>query len=89
MRESVLANALFPCERMPRPLRGAHLSSRARHLYDVAMDISEMVACVRGIGAGVVSTLATDGSPQAARLDLTATDRGELVFNARSESRKI
>lgn len=48
-----------------------------------------MVAYVRGIGSGVVSTLAADGSPQAAYLDLTATDRGEVVFNARSDSRKV
>ncbi len=53
------------------------------------MELSDMVAHVRGIGSGVVASLAADGSPQAAHLDLAATDRGELVFNARSDSRKI
>lgn len=48
-----------------------------------------MVAYVRGIGSGVVASVAEDGSPRAAYLDLTATDRGELVFNARTDSRKV
>ncbi|MET1020534.1 MAG: pyridoxamine 5'-phosphate oxidase family protein [Microterricola sp.] len=53
------------------------------------MELSDIVAYVRDSGSGVVATLAVDGSPQAAYLDLTATDSGELVFNARSDSRKI
>ncbi|RZU66773.1 pyridoxamine 5'-phosphate oxidase [Microterricola gilva] len=48
-----------------------------------------MIAYVRGIGSGVVATTAAHGAPQAAYLDLTATDGGELVFNARSDSRKV
>lgn len=53
------------------------------------MELSDMVAYVRGIGSGVVASVAEDGSPRAAYLDLTATDRGELVFNARTDSRKV
>ncbi len=48
-----------------------------------------MVAYVRRHGDGVVSTLGPDGAPQAAYLALTATDRGELVLDARATSRKV
>ncbi|AMB59733.1 hypothetical protein AWU67_13665 [Microterricola viridarii] len=48
-----------------------------------------MAAYVRGIGSGVVSSLGPGGAPQAAYLDIAATDDGELVFNARVDSRKI
>lgn len=57
--------------------------------YDSAMDRQEFVDRVRAMHNGVVATAGPHGSPQAAYLDLTATDRGELVFNARSASRKI
>ncbi|GAA1957065.1 pyridoxamine 5'-phosphate oxidase family protein [Agromyces allii] len=53
------------------------------------MDRSELIAHVRANGDAVVSTLGPDGAPQAAYLSITATDRGELVFNARGGSRKI
>ncbi|MFJ4109450.1 pyridoxamine 5'-phosphate oxidase family protein [Oerskovia enterophila] len=49
----------------------------------------QLVEYVRAQGAGVVATLGPDGSPQAAYLSLTATDRGELVLDARESSRKI
>ena len=38
---------------------------------------------------GVVSTVGSDGAPQAAFLSIAATDRGELVFDARPDSRKV
>ncbi|MFF2372004.1 pyridoxamine 5'-phosphate oxidase family protein [Agromyces sp. NPDC058110] len=53
------------------------------------MDRPEMIDYVRAHGDAVVSTLAADGAPQSAYLSITATDRGELVFNARGGSRKI
>lgn len=53
------------------------------------MDRSGLAAYVRGAGRGVVSSLGPGGAPQAAYVDLAATDDGELVFNARSDSRKI
>ncbi|WP_082573476.1 GNAT family N-acetyltransferase [Cellulomonas sp. Root137] len=53
------------------------------------MDRAELIAYVRAQGDGVVSSLGPDGSPQAAYLPITATDRAELVFDARATSRKI
>ncbi|MFD6166036.1 pyridoxamine 5'-phosphate oxidase family protein [Oerskovia sp. NPDC060287] len=53
------------------------------------MDPEQLVAYVRTHRDGVVATLGPDGSPQAAYLALTATDQGELVFDARESSRKI
>jgi len=53
------------------------------------MDRSELIAFIRADGDAVVSTIGPDGAPQAAYLSITATDRGELVFNARGGSRKI
>lgn len=49
----------------------------------------EMIDYVRMQRAGVISTLGEDGAPQAAYLAITATDAGELVFDAKPESRKI
>ena len=53
------------------------------------MNLSQLMSYVRTVSNGVVSTLSPEGQPQAAYLDLTATEQGELVFNARAESRKI
>lgn len=53
------------------------------------MDLAELVAHVRAQRDGVVSTLGPDGAPQAAYLSLAATDRGEIVFDAKPDSRKI
>ncbi|MGI9825052.1 pyridoxamine 5'-phosphate oxidase family protein [Agromyces sp. Marseille-Q5079] len=53
------------------------------------MDRSELIDYVLVHGDAVVSTLGPDGAPQSAYLSITATDRAELVFNARGGSRKI
>ncbi|GAA1826248.1 pyridoxamine 5'-phosphate oxidase family protein [Agromyces salentinus] len=53
------------------------------------MDRSALVDYVRERGDAVVSTVGPDGAPQSAYLSITATDSGELVFNARGGSRKI
>ncbi|MCK9793585.1 pyridoxamine 5'-phosphate oxidase family protein [Isoptericola sp. 4D.3] len=51
--------------------------------------LGRLVAHVREVGDGVVSTLGPDGGPQAAYLPLAVTDAGELVFDARASSRKV
>jgi GNAT superfamily N-acetyltransferase len=53
------------------------------------MDRGELIAYVRAQRDGVVSSLGPEGAPQAAYLPITATDRAELVFDARATSRKI
>lgn len=50
---------------------------------------SHLVDYVRGQQSAVVSTLGPSGEPQAAYLAITATDEGELVFDAKADSRKI
>ncbi|MWB98167.1 pyridoxamine 5'-phosphate oxidase family protein [Agromyces seonyuensis] len=53
------------------------------------MRAERMIEYVRAQGWGVLSTVGPEGSPHSAFLELTATDAGELVCNARSGSRKI
>jgi len=53
------------------------------------MDLAALVEYVRLQPGAVISSLGPDGAPQSAYLDMTATDIGELVFNAREGSRKI
>ena len=53
------------------------------------VNLAAMIAYVREQRDGVVATVGADGAPQAAYLELTATDRGEVVFDARAVSRKI
>jgi general stress protein 26 len=55
----------------------------------VGVDREALVSHVRSQRWGVVASLAPDGSPQAAYLAITATDAGELVFDARATSRKV
>lgn len=50
---------------------------------------SHLIDYVRSQQAGVVSTLGPDGEPQSAYLAMTATDAGELVFDAKADSRKV
>jgi PPOX class probable F420-dependent enzyme len=52
------------------------------------VDREELVEFVRACGFGVVATRAPDGSPQAALVGVAATDRGEIVFDTLSGSRK-
>jgi general stress protein 26 len=49
----------------------------------------ELIAYVRAKGDGIVATATPDGAPEAAYVAITATDAGELVFDARPNSRKI
>jgi PPOX class probable F420-dependent enzyme len=52
------------------------------------VDREEFVEFVRARGLAVVATRGPEGSPQAALVGVTATDRGELVFDTASGSRK-
>ncbi|WP_370613902.1 pyridoxamine 5'-phosphate oxidase family protein [Mumia qirimensis] len=53
------------------------------------MDREQLVEYVRARRDGVVTSVGPDGAPQAAYVELTATGRGEIVFDARAASRKI
>ena len=53
------------------------------------MNRQELVAYVRAKGDGVVATATPEGAPEAAYVAIAATDSGELVFDARPNSRKI
>ena len=53
------------------------------------MNRQELVAYVRTKGDGVVATATPEGAPEAAYVAIAATDTGELVFDARPNSRKI
>jgi general stress protein 26 len=55
----------------------------------VRVDRETLVGHVRTQRWGVVATLGPDAGPQAAYLAITATDAGELVFDARESSRKV
>ena len=50
---------------------------------------SDLVDYVRATGDAVVSTVGPNGEPQAAYLAITATQAGELVFDAKADSRKV
>jgi Pyridoxamine 5'-phosphate oxidase len=51
--------------------------------------LSELIDYVHAQRDGVVTTVGPDGGPQAAYLSLAATGRGELVFDAKADSRKV
>jgi general stress protein 26 len=53
------------------------------------VNLAGLLQYVRDRGDGVVSTIDADGVPQGAYVAVTATDRSELVFNARQNSRKV
>ena len=53
------------------------------------MDEQGLVAFVRERGLAVVATRGPDGSPQAALVGMAATDRGELIFDTTTSSRKF
>lgn len=53
------------------------------------MKLETMVEYIRAQRSGVISTLGPDGRPQAAYLPITATNAGELIFDAKPESRKV
>jgi len=52
------------------------------------MDQQQFINFVRQRGLAVVATRGPDGAPQAALVGITATGRGELVFDTSRSSRK-
>jgi PPOX class probable F420-dependent enzyme len=52
------------------------------------MDKQELISFVRERGLAVVASRGPDGNPQAALVGIAATDRGELVFDTTTTSRK-
>ena len=50
---------------------------------------ADLVDFVRRCSRGVVATLGGGDGPEAALVDVAVTDVGELVFDSRSEARKI
>lgn len=53
------------------------------------MNLDGLIDYVRAQRDGVITTAGPDGGPQAAYLSLAATGRGELVFDAKTDSRKV
>jgi hypothetical protein len=53
-----------------------------------AVDQQQFINFVRQRGLAVIATRGADGSPQAALVGITATWRGELVFDTSRSSRK-
>lgn len=54
-----------------------------------AGDRAQVAHFIRVCGSGVIATTGDDGAPQAARVTLTATADGVVLFDARTDSRKI
>ena len=52
------------------------------------MDQRQFINFVRQRGLAVLATRGADGAPQAALIGITATERGELVFDTSRSSRK-
>lgn len=57
--------------------------------YAGPVDRAELIAYVRSQRDAVVASVGPDGAPQAAYLTIAATDQGELVFDAKPDSRKV
>lgn len=49
----------------------------------------EVAAAARAAGLAVVATSGASGRPQAALVDIVATDSGELLFNTHADARKV
>jgi general stress protein 26 len=76
-----------------KPLYRSHRSSEGwwRSMWALqsgAMDQQQFIDFVRQRGLAVIATRGTDGGPQAALVGITATERGELVFDTSRRSRK-
>ena len=55
----------------------------------MATDLQRFIDYVRGHAEAVIATVGPAGEPQAAYLPIAVTGLGELVFDARRESRKV
>src|SRR5215218_868845 len=74
------------CRRVPvcRSLGATHRLL----LQGGAVDQRQFINFVRQRGLAVLATRGADGAPQAALIGITATERGELVFDTSRSSRK-
>ena len=57
--------------------------------YAGPVDRAELIEYVRSQRDAVVASVGPDGAPQAAYLTIAATEQGELVFDAKPDSRKV
>jgi general stress protein 26 len=64
------------------------LGATHRLLQGGAVDQQQFINFIRQRGLAVIATRGTDGAPQAALVGITATGRGELVFDTSRSSRK-
>lgn len=51
--------------------------------------MSAIADFVHSVGCGVVATISADGLPQAAHVGIAVLDDGTLIFNSRSDARKM
>jgi hypothetical protein len=70
------------------PTRGSLAATRRLLLQGGAVDQRQFINFVRQRGLAVIATRGADGAPQAALIGITATERGELVFDTSRSSRK-
>ena len=70
------------------PTRGPLAATRRLLLQGGAVDQRQFINFVRQRGLAVIATRGADGAPQAALIGITATERGELVFDTSRSSRK-
>jgi general stress protein 26 len=68
---------------------GRYFSATQRLLQGGAVDQQQFISFVRQRGLAVIATRGSDGAPQAALVGITATRRGELVFDTSRSSRKF
>jgi general stress protein 26 len=66
-----------------------YFSATQRLLQGGAVDQQQFISFVRQRGLAVIATRGSDGAPQAALVGITATRRGELVFDTSRSSRKF
>jgi general stress protein 26 len=70
------------------PLEVPWAATRRLLLQGGAVDQRQFINFVRQRGLAVIATRGADGAPQAALIGITATERGELVFDTSRSSRK-
>jgi len=68
---------------------GRYFGATQRLLQGGAVDQQQFISFVRQRGLAVIATRGSDGAPQAALVGITATRRGELVFDTSRSSRKF
>src|SRR5512133_1897871 len=68
---------------------GRYFNATQRLLQGGAVDQQQFISFVRQRGLAVIATRGSDGAPQAALVGITATRRGELVFDTSRSSRKF